>query len=148
MHEHQPQVLFSLRAASSLAPAPHWHVLHGSPPFPGRGLGDNGIHSSPKLCRVHCGFGDIWKNLNTAKAFEWSDCQSLCPLNWGSASLTAWMGGAFVVNNVTMSKSLFKIVYLHGLCLLWIVNMIFRRHFIRLQTTNPAVSQHSKQTDF
>lgn len=28
---------FSLRAASSLAPAPHRHVLHGSPPFPGRG---------------------------------------------------------------------------------------------------------------
>lgn len=36
LHKHQPQVLFSLRAASSLAPAPHRHVLHGSPPFPGR----------------------------------------------------------------------------------------------------------------
>lgn len=37
LHKHQLQVLFSLRAASSLAPAPHRHVMHGSPPFPGRG---------------------------------------------------------------------------------------------------------------
>eukprot|EP00073_Rattus_norvegicus_P050907 XP_017453291.1 PREDICTED: uncharacterized protein LOC102549226 isoform X1 [Rattus norvegicus] len=37
LHKHQPQVLFSLRASSSLAPAPHRHVLHGSPPFLGRG---------------------------------------------------------------------------------------------------------------
>ncbi|XP_060242982.1 basic proline-rich protein-like [Meriones unguiculatus] len=39
----------------------HRHVPHGSPPFPGRGLGDSGIHSTPKLCRDRCGFRDVWK---------------------------------------------------------------------------------------
>ncbi|XP_033287640.1 uncharacterized protein LOC117202104 isoform X2 [Orcinus orca] len=47
--------IFLSRWKFSLAVAPHRHVLRGSPPLPGRGLGYSGIHSTPKRYQICCG---------------------------------------------------------------------------------------------
>ncbi|XP_059990743.1 uncharacterized protein LOC132511541 [Lagenorhynchus albirostris] len=47
--------IFLSRWKFSLALAPHRHVLRGSPPLPGRGLGYSGIHSTPKRYQIRCG---------------------------------------------------------------------------------------------
>uniref|UniRef100_M3YVA9 Uncharacterized protein n=1 Tax=Mustela putorius furo TaxID=9669 RepID=M3YVA9_MUSPF len=64
--------IFLWRWKFSLALAPHRHVLRRSPPFPGRGLGHNGIHSTPNYTKSTVGRGKVeyLENPNTSQSLE------------------------------------------------------------------------------